>query len=253
MQDRNPLFRLPRRSKSCDFRRNDEGIAAVEFAFILPLLLLIYFGIVEISAGVRASQQLDVVAHSVGDLVGQLPNSSGAAAQLTDSGSTSSGQNYGISQVFAAGAALLQPYSTTSLQMTVSEVLISLNSSGQPQATVDWTVASRSSATQRSCNNVTLGSTLQASTFASMPSSYTSTSSVALGPVIVVDLVYTYTPRLALIAGLFGGASGVTMRRTTYTAVRNTYANTTHPYLYNHIQYALTSTPNATNCLSPTT
>jgi Flp pilus assembly protein TadG len=256
---------VPARQKLRTFVQNAAGIAAVEFAYILPLLLLAYYGLIEISAGVRASKKLDLAAYTLGDLVSRLPSVNGGAAQLTDGGAN--GESYGISQVFAAAAAVMSPYPASTLEITVSEVLISLNGNGVAQATVDWTVTSSNSGTQRNttgCQGITLGGTalqigtpLQSSnaapvSFTTMPTSYTAGSSPQLGPYIVTDIIFTYKPSLMPLSWLFGGSNGVTMQRTQYTQVLNTYAATTYPYLRNHIQYALSTTPYATNCLSPT-
>ncbi|HMK90659.1 MAG TPA: TadE/TadG family type IV pilus assembly protein [Methylocystis sp.] len=263
-----PAQKRRRRGASADgFVADEAGLAAVEFAFVLPIMLLVYFGLVEIASGVRASQQLDLVAHTVGDLVGQLPQHGSGPAQLTDNGSTSSGQQYGIQQVFAAATALMQPFPTSSMQITVSEVLISLGSTaGTYQANVDWTVASNSTAVERNAggacaSGVALGATtitpgssaLAFRNNAPVDTGGISTSfnsgNAAPGPYIVTDIVYTYTPKIMLVSNLFGGAGGLTMKRTTYNAVRNTYYSSSYPYLYNHIQYQLSTTPNGTNCL----
>lgn len=45
------------------------GIAAVEFALILPVMLLLYIGGVEVSQGVAADRKLQALTTTVGDLV----------------------------------------------------------------------------------------------------------------------------------------------------------------------------------------
>lgn len=50
---------------------DQRGVAAVEFAFIAPLMLIFYFGMVEISLAVEADRNLSHAASLVGDLTAQ--------------------------------------------------------------------------------------------------------------------------------------------------------------------------------------
>ncbi|MGU3469320.1 TadE/TadG family type IV pilus assembly protein [Methylobacterium sp. C33D] len=56
------------------FRRNSRGVAAVEFALILPILVAIYFGTAELTRMVGASRKLSLFARTVADLSGQAGN-----------------------------------------------------------------------------------------------------------------------------------------------------------------------------------
>jgi Flp pilus assembly protein TadG len=228
------------------FAQARSGVAAVEFAFILPLMLLIYLGIVELSHALRAGTQLDLVAHSLADLTGQIaPSTSGSAAAITDTN---------IASIFAAGNALMAPFSATPLKMTISEVNIKQPTPGTYQAVVDWTVSSNGG-TLRSGQGCASGILTAANSppisLTTLPTNYTSAAnSPAVGPIIVADVTYQYTPGLSLIQGLFG-AGGMLLQRTAYASVRNTYTNTTYTYLYNHIQYSVTSATNGKNCIAP--
>ena len=62
--------------------RDSRGVAAVEFALLLPILLLLYFGVVELTQGVMTQQRANHVAATVGDLVSQ--SSSLASADVAD-------------------------------------------------------------------------------------------------------------------------------------------------------------------------
>ena len=53
------------------FRHNDEGIAFIEFGFILPLLITIFYAVVELTRFVLMNQKLDNAAHTITDLVNQ--------------------------------------------------------------------------------------------------------------------------------------------------------------------------------------
>ncbi|MCG6858897.1 MAG: pilus assembly protein [Salaquimonas sp.] len=53
------------------FRRDQGGVAAVEFAFIAPIMILLFVGTIELSAGISTDRKLARVASAIGDLVTQ--------------------------------------------------------------------------------------------------------------------------------------------------------------------------------------
>jgi Flp pilus assembly protein TadG len=53
------------------FRDEVEGVAAIEFAFLAPLMLLMYVGTIEISGAVSANRKLSRVSSTIGDLLTQ--------------------------------------------------------------------------------------------------------------------------------------------------------------------------------------
>lgn len=55
------------------FRRNEAGLAYLEFALALPLLMLFFIGGLEISRYVQAAQKVDKTTHTVVDLIAQAP------------------------------------------------------------------------------------------------------------------------------------------------------------------------------------
>jgi Flp pilus assembly protein TadG len=217
--------------------RNESGIAAVEFALILPLMLMIYLGLVEMSRGMRAAQKLDLIAHTLADLTAQ---------QLTG------GQNTGqagltetdIASVFAAASTLLSPLPTATLQMTISEVNITSPSANNWQAKTNWSISRNGGAT-RPCAVVLAAANVAPVASGSMPTSYTQiTNGVAptVGPVIVADVVYSYSPGVHFELFKWASPPTLTMQRTSYAPVRNTYSPA-------HIQYFMTT---GTNCQAPT-
>lgn len=54
------------------FRKETKGVAAVEFAFLAPLMLLMYLGTLEISNAISANRKLSRSAYTVGDLITQF-------------------------------------------------------------------------------------------------------------------------------------------------------------------------------------
>src|SRR5690348_8653424 len=88
------------------FAADQRGVSAVEFAVLLPLMLTMYLGGVEISQAVSADRKTTLVAHTVGDLTAQASNVTTAD----------------MSNVLNAGAAVAYPFSSSNLQVTVTSV-----------------------------------------------------------------------------------------------------------------------------------
>lgn len=53
------------------FRRESRGVAAVEFAFIAPILILLFVGTIELSSGVSVNRKLSRLSSTLSDLVTQ--------------------------------------------------------------------------------------------------------------------------------------------------------------------------------------
>jgi len=64
------------------FVRNQDGIAAIEFAFIAPIMLFMYFGMAEVATAISVDRQISHSANVAGDLTTQIETVS--AAQMTE-------------------------------------------------------------------------------------------------------------------------------------------------------------------------
>ncbi len=84
------------RSTVKSFARDQRGVSAVEFALLLPVMILIYAGVADVSRGVDANRKVSRVASMVGDLISR--QISVMPAQLDD--------------VFKIGATLMIPSGT---------------------------------------------------------------------------------------------------------------------------------------------
>lgn len=105
----------PARRKANGFRRffiDCAGVAAVEFALIFPLMIAFYFGAMETSHMLTANRRVTSVAYTAADITAQ-------AISIDDSD---------ISDIFSASSAILRPFSTTPLSISISSVVA--NSSG---------------------------------------------------------------------------------------------------------------------------
>jgi Flp pilus assembly protein TadG len=110
------LTSLRRRISSC--AHDERGISAVEFALLLPLMVTLYLGGVEVSQGLTIDRKVTLVARTVADL----------AAQAT------SISNADMTNILNASTAVLLPYSVTGAKVTVSQVTIDANGN----ATIAW-------------------------------------------------------------------------------------------------------------------
>lgn len=100
------------------FSRDKRGVSAVEFALVLPLMMTLYLGGVEVSQAITASRKVTLVSRTVSDLVSQVSSISNAS--MTD--------------ILSASSAIVSPFSTNDLKVTVSCVTIDANGN----ATITW-------------------------------------------------------------------------------------------------------------------
>ncbi len=188
------------RSAARDWVKQAQGTAGVEFALILPLMLLLFFGGAAITQGMRASRKVEILAGTLANITGQqlTCQTGGNQPCLTDNDLS------GANGVFTAAAALMVPYKTTDasgvlLRLTVSQVTIAMNN-GVLRAKVDWTVTN-GGGQPRPCNGGGPNGSLQAGIVSSdspdypnyLPPGYTALGA-ATGSMIVADVKYTYKP-----------------------------------------------------------
>jgi len=134
-----------------------EGMVAVEFALIAPVMLVIFFGVSELSDGLEANTKVISVVSSAADLVAQekvICN-----AEMAD--------------VFAALNAIMFPYPVNNMQIRIS----SLVDAGSGLVTVAWSDAQNM--TPRTVN----------SPFVGLPAGLMDPS----GSVIYTEVAYNYT------------------------------------------------------------
>jgi Flp pilus assembly protein TadG len=79
------------------FRSDKRGVSAVEFALILPVMLLLYAGTVEISEALSVDRKVNQLSATVGDLVAQR-----MTMNTTE-----------INNIFDAATAIMEPYDTS--------------------------------------------------------------------------------------------------------------------------------------------
>lgn len=93
------------------FWRDRRGVSAIEFALIAPVMVVIYFGLVELCQGYMANRRASHTASIVADLVAQADDTS-----VKD-----------LTSVFAIGDMIMRPFSAKDLSIRVSSVVMDAN------------------------------------------------------------------------------------------------------------------------------
>jgi Flp pilus assembly protein TadG len=92
-------------------RRDHKGVSAVEFAMVLPVMLTLYLGTVEVSEGVSIHRKVTLTARTVADLASQFTTINNAE----------------MTNVLKAASAVVAPFEPDKLKVTVSAVDIDAN------------------------------------------------------------------------------------------------------------------------------
>src|SRR5947209_13882830 len=93
------------------FSGDCRGMAAVEFVMIVPLMLTMFFGVIEFSSGVAVDRKVTLVARTLSDLTSQ-------STSVTDTD---------LTNFTTTGRAIMTPYAAAPLNSTVSELYIDPN------------------------------------------------------------------------------------------------------------------------------
>jgi Flp pilus assembly protein TadG len=189
-----PMQKMALRARGLFIRmvRDRRGNAAIEFAFIVPLMLTMFFGTVEFSSGVAADRKVTLVARTLSDLTSQSTTVSDT--DLANSQTT--------------GKAIMTPYPTTLLNSTITELYIdpaTLN------ARVQW---SKGSAPRGAGTTVTIPTALK----------------IAGTYLIYSEVNYTYVPAVGYLmakAGVSLSDSTYTRPRQAMCVMYNTTVCTT--------------------------
>jgi Flp pilus assembly protein TadG len=107
------------------FGRDRRGVSAIEFAFIAPVMIVVYFSIAELCQAMLVERKVQHSASAIGDLVAQVQSTT--PADLTD--------------VYSAGSAIVSPFSTATMKIRVTSVVTDANGN----ATVAWSNAQNTS------------------------------------------------------------------------------------------------------------
>jgi Flp pilus assembly protein TadG len=163
-------------------RSESRGSVTVEFAMILPAMLMLLSIVVFAGEGFEIQRKVTLTMRTLTDL----------AAQQTNIGTSST--TYTYTQILNAASLVMAPYSSTGLSMVLSEVSTSGNGTG----TVVWSQATSNTTA------LTTGASV------SIPSNLTASSHMIIGTVS-----YTYDP-----LNIFFSVGGIPLSNTIAMAPR---------------------------------
>src|ERR1700687_3815299 len=169
------------------------GLAATEFAFIVPIMLVMFFGTVEFSSGVAVDRKVTLVARTLSDLTSQ------SAEDVNDT--------Y-LKNVFTASIAILAPYSATPTQATLSEIYVDSNKIAKIQWSRAATIAGGATQASLAPSSHNAGDIVTVPTALSVKQTY----------LILSEVSYLYTPAVGYVMG----KAGVTLTDVAYTRPRQT-------------------------------
>jgi len=116
----------------CSVRRvrwlqDQRGVSALEFALIMPLIVVLIFGMANVSQALMAQRRVNHIASAMGDLTAQ--NQTVADADFKD--------------IFSVAGFMMQPLSPSNLSIRISSVIVDVNNVPR----VDWSVVGPTLAT----------------------------------------------------------------------------------------------------------
>jgi Flp pilus assembly protein TadG len=173
------------------FARHTDGAAAVEFAFLAPLLLLMLLATIEIGRAVNTDRHFTAAVGTAGDLVARekfLGQSKSAALSNLDS-------------MMESVEHLMRPYDASSLKLAVISVRASTTDAADTR--VSWAYSHKGMSKPADCSHYALPSDI-----------VTEGNSV-----IVVDATYEFKPLFGDFVPGFSGA--MTWTNKTYHSPRN--------------------------------
>lgn len=166
-----------RNARSCvrEFVADRRALAATEFAVIVPVMLVMFFGTVEFSTAVAIDRKVTLIARTLSDLTSQ-------SIKLADSD---------MQDTFTASISIVQPYDATLVKGTISQIYIDADSI----ATVQW---SKSGTIASGATQATLGTSARKA-----GDKVTSTIPAALlipsTYLILGEANYTYSPTIGYV------------------------------------------------------
>ena len=144
------------------FARDPKGVSAVEFAIVLPFMVALYLGSIELGNGMAAKFKATLAVRTVTDLASQYVSIDTSTMSL----------------ILNAASTVMTPFPTAGMAITLSEI----TTNGSGLGTVTW-----------SCS---LGGTAR-----TWNASYTMPSNLQTANITVLlgEVTYPYTPNLGVV------------------------------------------------------
>jgi Flp pilus assembly protein TadG len=196
------------------WRSEEQGVAAIEFAMIVPILFFMFVGAVELSQAITVDRRVRLVASSTADLVAR------AETQISQTE---------IGDIMKIGGYIVEPYSQEPLHITIRNVTSSPTDSTNTKQSWQCDYSGKGKTQTCTCTSLTY----------KLPSNLVSTND----SVVVSEVTYSYRPLIFdyFMRRAVGGSSssGVyTLGETIYLKPRG--------------QAAMLQQSNGTPCPAPT-
>lgn len=172
-------------------RKAQEGMAAVEFALILPALITLFFGTVELSMALLCRADVSIMVSTAADLIAQE-----SATQTTD-----------ISNVYNAAATVMYPYysggATGKPTIRITSVIYDGSTKSTTSGKVAWTCEQAGSGTLTPAT-LSAGNTVTFKDSSGNPQALM----IANGSVIMAEVAYGYaSPTTQVVTGTMNMAN----------------------------------------------
>lgn len=188
-----PLQRL--RASLSRLRLDRRGVAAVEFAFIAPVLLSLYFVTMEVSQAIEVNKKVGRVGSMVADL-------------LTQQQTTNKSE---VEAVLKIGESILQPYNRSKSTITVTAIQIT--DENTPKVQVAWS---------RKLENGTVGAGAAKNSITTVPDTLKirNTFLIRVESQLAYKPVITWSAEGKQVLGLAAAFDGIGMKETYYLRPR---------------------------------
>jgi Flp pilus assembly protein TadG len=206
-------LRLRARIRALHRRWRDDGVAAIEFALIVPMVSIMFIGAVELSQALTISRRVKQAANATADLVARAENKI-SQTEITD--------------IMRAGSYIVAPYSQNPLRITLRNVTSSPTDATSSKQS--WTCVYNGTGSQLACQCT--------NTTYNLPSGLVSTND----SVVISQAVYDYKP---FVFDYF-------MKKGSAPSSTGTYTLSETVFLKPRGQAAMLLQANNTACPSPT-
>lgn len=177
------------------FSRSRRGVAAVEFAFIVPILLTLYFVTMEVAQAIQTNKKVGRVSSMVADLITQ---------QATMAPSQ-------IDAIMKIGESILQPYNRSRPKIVVTAIQI--DEDEDPEVQIAWS---------RQLENGTYSRPFPEGNKVDVPAKLDKDGSflIRVEAYLNYEPVITWTTEQKTSLGLLGAFDGISMHETYYLRPR---------------------------------
>ena len=178
------------RGAARDLARDRKGLAATEFAMIVPMMLVMFFGTVEFSSAVAVDRKVTLIARTLSDLTSQ------ALLSVDDT--------Y-LQNVFTASISVMSPYGPTPTKAQITEIYVDANKVARVQWSKAATIGTAAQQATLGASTHSAGDVLTIPTELQVPKTY----------LIFSEVSYVYTPTIGYVM-----KSAVTLSDVAYTRPR---------------------------------